>query len=128
MTLPNHDDWPQPHLTDHVRPTLVVTLSHRPYDTDPSVEVILEAVAEEYGLDPHEILARTRRQPIAIARQLVMYLLRITTPLTLEAIGHAVGGRHHATVHHAIRSIEGHRTYDRTLDARVYRLTKQITA
>ena len=128
MTLANHDDLQQRRLTDHVRPRLVVALSHRPYDTDPSVEVILEAVAQEYGLDPDEILARTRRQPVATARQLVMYLLRTTTPLTLEAIGQAVGGRHHATVHHAVRSIEGHRTYDRVLDARVYRLTKQITA
>jgi len=106
----------------------MVTASHRPYDTDPSVEVVLEAVAEEYGLDPNEILVRTRRQPVAIARQLVMYLLRITTPLTLEAIGQAAGGRHHATVIHAIRSIEGRRTYDHTLDARVSRPTKQITA
>ncbi len=86
---------------------------------------ILEAVAHEYDICPAEITSRTRRQPIAAARQLVMYLLRTTTPLTLEDIGHSLG-RHHATVIHGIDTIEGRRIYDTGLDERIKRLTKGI--
>ena len=82
MTLPNHGHWPRPQMTDHVRTALRITLSQRPCDIGPSVDVVLEAIADEYGLDPDEIIARTRRQPIAAARQVVTHLLRITTPLT----------------------------------------------
>lgn len=87
---------------------------------------ILEAVAHEYDICPAEITSRTRRQPVAAARQLVMYLLRTTTPLTLEDIGRSLG-RHHATVIHGIDTIEGRRNYDPGLDERIRRLTKGIT-
>ena len=87
---------------------------------------VLEAVAHEYDICPTEITTRTRRQPIAAARQLVIYLLRATTPLTLSDIGMAVD-RHHATVIHAINTIDQRRVGDRVLDERIRRLTREIT-
>ena len=87
---------------------------------------LLEAVAHEYDICPDEITTRTRRQPIAAARQLVIYLLRSNTSLTLEDIGSAVG-RHHSTVIHAINTIEGRRIYDTVLNQRIRDLTKEIT-
>ncbi len=87
---------------------------------------ILEAVANEYDICPAEITTRTRRQPIAAARQLVIYLLRHTTDLTLEDIGRSLG-RHHSTVIHAINTIEGRRIYDTALNQRIRHLTKEIT-
>ena len=87
---------------------------------------ILEAVAHEYDICTAEITSRTRRQPIAAARQLVMYLLRTTTPLTLEDIGRSLG-RHHATVIHGIDTIDQRRVQDRILDERIRRLSKEIT-
>lgn len=87
---------------------------------------ILEAVAHEYDICPAEITSRTRRQPIAAARQLVMYLLRTTTPHTLEDIGRALD-RHHATVIHGVETIERRRNYDTGLDERIRRLRSSIT-
>lgn len=87
---------------------------------------VLEAVADEYDICPEDITTRTRRQPVAGARQVVFYLLRTTTPLTLTDIGHALD-RHHATVLYAINTIGRRRIDDHLLDARIRRLTKQIT-
>ena len=86
---------------------------------------LLEAVAHEYDICPTEITSRTRRQPIAAARQVVMYLLRTTTPLTLEDIGRALG-RHHATVIHGVETIDRRRYHDTGLDERIRRLTNGI--
>ncbi len=87
---------------------------------------VLEAVAHEYDLHQAALLSRTRRQPVASARQLVMYLLRHTTDLTLEAIGTTLR-RHHATVIHGVETIDQRRTYDHRLDERIRRLTKDLT-
>ena len=87
---------------------------------------VLDAVAHEYDICPADLLSRTRRQPVASARQLVMYLLRNTTPLTLQDIGTAIG-RHHATVIHGIDTIDQRRVQDRILDERIRRLSKEIT-
>ena len=87
---------------------------------------VLDAVAHEYDICPADLLSRTRRQPVAAARQLVMYLLRNTTPLTLQDIGMMVG-RHHATVIHGIDTIDQRRVQDKILDERIRRLTTEIT-
>ncbi len=87
---------------------------------------LIDAVAREYDLNPSEITTRTRRQPVAAARQLVIYLLRTTTRLTLTEIGAAVG-RHHATVIHAVNTIDGRRAYDHTLNNQIRRLTIDLT-
>lgn len=91
------------------------------------VTSVLEAVAAEYDIHPLEITSRTRRQPVALARQVVFYILRSTTSLTLSAIGEALG-RHHATVIHGVNTIERLRTQDRVLDARIRRLVNNLTA
>ena len=87
-------------------------------DVDEVAERVLAAVAAEFGIDVEMLHSRTRRQPIATARQVAIYILRNTTDLTLTEIGDLVG-RHHATVIHAIRSMEGRRRYERDLDERI---------
>ncbi len=87
---------------------------------------VLEAVADEYDIYPSEITSRTRRQPVAAARQVVFYILRTTTTLTLNDIGQALG-RHHATVIHGVNAIEQRRTQNHVLDARIARLVNNMT-
>lgn|GEM_PF-5231320 len=79
---------------------------------------VLAAAAAEFGIDVDMLRSCTRRQPIATARQVAIYILRNTTDLTLTEIGDLVG-RHNATVIHAIRSMEGRRRYERDLDVRI---------
>ncbi|MDH7489146.1 MAG: chromosomal replication initiator protein DnaA [Anaerolineae bacterium] len=66
----------------------------------PSPEAILQAVADYFGVDPQDLLGASRRQQIALPRQIVMYLLCAETDLSLAQVGAFMGKRDHTTVLH----------------------------
>ncbi|MBI4302373.1 MAG: chromosomal replication initiator protein DnaA [Chloroflexi bacterium] len=66
---------------------------------------IIDAVAEHFGLDPEDLKGKQRRQPLAHARHIAMYLLREEGQLSLSAIGDELGGRDHSTVLHGCDKI-----------------------
>ena len=53
-----------------------------------------------------DIKSSKRSKDIALARQIVMYLCRLLTDKSLQAIGETVGGKDHATVYNGIKRIE----------------------
>jgi chromosomal replication initiator protein len=63
-------------------------------------ERIVIVVAEQCGVDEEQLLGRSRRQEIALARQVAMYLMREETQASLPQIGAVLGGRDHTTVMH----------------------------
>lgn len=69
-------------------------------------DFIIRNVAKKYGVTPRDIKSKTRKQPIAEARQLAMYNIRKESNLSLNEIGRMFGGKDHATVMHAIRVIK----------------------
>lgn len=72
-----------------------------------NVDEIKILVSEYYELPIHLLESRSRKQEIALARQMCMFLLKKHTNLSLKSIGMHFGGRDHSTVLHACRSIEG---------------------
>jgi hypothetical protein len=66
---------------------------------------IVNATAELLDLDTADLLGRSRRQPIAYARQLAYWAAREVTALSLPELGRYFG-RHHSTVHHGAAEIE----------------------
>ena len=70
-------------------------------------ERIVIVVAEQCGVDEEQLLGRSRRQEIALARQVAMYLMREETQVSLPQIGNALGGRDHTTVMHGHAKIAG---------------------
>jgi chromosomal replication initiator protein len=66
---------------------------------------IVDATAREFDVDRGELLARTRRPPVAQARQVAMFLARELTDHSLPEIGRGIGGRNHTTVLHAVNSV-----------------------
>jgi len=66
---------------------------------------ILDAAAQEFGVEPQELLARDRRPTVAKARQVAMYLARELTEHSLPEIGRGIGGRNHTTVLHAVNRV-----------------------
>jgi chromosomal replication initiator protein len=62
---------------------------------------VVEAVAKYYRVSTQDILGRSRRQDIAMQRQVTMYLARQETTASLPQIGDALGGRDHTTVLYA---------------------------
>lgn len=72
-----------------------------PESTPVSIENILDAVTEWYGVPHDDLVGRSRRKEVVHPRHVAMYLCREFTSLSLEAIGLRFGGRDHSTVSHA---------------------------
>ena len=66
---------------------------------------IIIVSAQAYGLEAAGLFQRTRREKIAAARQLAMYLLREHTKLSLCEIG-GVFSMDHGTVIHSLRRVK----------------------
>jgi chromosomal replication initiator protein len=66
---------------------------------------IVDAAAQEFGLEREDLMARSRRPAVARARQVAMFLARELTDHSLPEIGRGVGGRNHTTVLHAVNSV-----------------------
>jgi chromosomal replication initiator protein len=92
---------PSPALVRHV-------LRRLGEDTAPDacgLSEIIDASAQEFGVQPDSLLARDRRPTVATARQVAMYLARELTEHSLPEIGRGIGGRNHTTVLHAVNRI-----------------------
>ncbi|MFO8022078.1 MAG: chromosomal replication initiator protein DnaA [Perlabentimonas sp.] len=70
-----------------------------------SVDYIQKVVSEYFGL-PSEILhTKTRKREIVQARQIAMYFSKSMTKSSLSTIGGLIGGKDHATVLHACKTV-----------------------
>jgi chromosomal replication initiator protein len=94
----------------------------------PSVEDVVAATAELYGLSTREIVARDRRPTVARARKVAIYLARELTDKSLPEIGRRLGGRDHSTILAAVRSLSGDIERDGDLAKAVDKLKRQLAA
>ena len=90
------------------------------------VDEVIRAVAAEYGLREVLLAGKGRKQEVAHARQVAMYLARDLTGASLVAIGLHFAGRDHSTVIHACRTIERKMKENPALDAKIVMLTKEL--
>jgi chromosomal replication initiator protein len=67
---------------------------------------ILTATAAAFDVTVAELEGPSRRQPLARARQVAMYLCRQLTDLSLPRLGALFGGRDHTTVLHGIKTVQ----------------------
>ena len=77
-----------------------------------TIEVIQKAVADYYRLKPSDLKSRRSSKSISEPRQIAMYICKSLTTASLADIGRCFGGKHHSTVIHSIRKIEGLRKRD----------------
>jgi len=84
-----------------------------------SSESVLRAVAAFFSLRPAQLKARNNSRPIAVPRQIAMYICKELTRQSLPQIGKDFGGKHHTTVLHSIRKIDSLRKKDSEISAAV---------
>jgi len=77
-----------------------------------TVRSIAQVVGDYYGIGWNDLSSVRRTASIVRARQVVMFLCREHTTLSLPQIGRRLGGRDHTTVLHACRKIESLRAID----------------
>ncbi len=70
-----------------------------------TVEMVLDTVCLHYQVSKKDVLGEDRRQNIALARQVAMYLCRNMLGLSYPALGRAFGGKDHSTVIYSVKKI-----------------------
>ena len=61
-------------------------------------ELILDIVADHFGITVADLKSKKRDSEIAVPRQICMYLMRTMTDTALKGIGAVLGGKDHSTV------------------------------
>lgn len=69
-------------------------------------ELIIQTVAEHYGITMNDIAGNKRNNEIVIPRQIAMYLCRKMTDVSLKNIGMLLGKRDHTTIINGEKKIE----------------------
>ena len=70
-----------------------------------TAEQIVDAVGEYFNLTTDILTGSKRDKPIALARQVAMYIMREETQLSLSQIGMRLGKRDHKTIMHGCQKI-----------------------
>jgi chromosomal replication initiator protein len=91
-----------------------------------SSEMVLRAVASFFSLKPAQLKTKNNSRPIAVPRQIAMYICRELTSQSLPQIGKEFGGKHHTTVLHSVRKIESLREKDSEISAAVNAIVKSL--
>ena len=68
-------------------------------------ELIIQVVAEHFGITVEDIASEKRSNEIAYPRQIAMYLCRMMTDVPFKTIGSYMGKRDHSTVKHGVVKI-----------------------
>jgi len=89
-------------------------------------ELIVDVVAEHYNISSADIYSKDRSRSISFPRQVVMYLCRKLTDLSVTDIGKVLGGRDHSTVLHGFDKISSSIDEDSTLHNTIDVLIKKI--
>ena len=68
-------------------------------------ELILDIVADHFGITVADLKSKKRDSEIAVPRQSCMYLMRTMTDTALKGIGAVLGGKDHSTVKYGVEKI-----------------------
>ena len=68
-------------------------------------QVIIEVVAEHFGISAADIVSKRRNSEFVLPRQICMYLCRELTTESLQSIGKSLNKKDHTTVIHGIEKI-----------------------
>lgn len=91
-----------------------------------SVESIEEEVCRYYHLDKNTLHSRSKKQEVARARQVAMFLSKKHTDKSYAYIGEMMGNRNHATVIHACKLVEQSLDLDKALNNDVQKIESAL--
>ncbi len=89
-------------------------------------QLIVEVVAEHFGISPEDIISKRRNSEFVQPRQICMYLCRHLTEESLQNIGKALGKKDHTTVIHGIDKITDELLVNEELKKRIDIIKKKI--
>ena len=89
-------------------------------------ELIIQVVADHYGVTPLDLASQKRSKDIVYPRQIAMYLCRSMVDTSLQHIGKCLGGRDHTTIIHGIEKVEAELATNSSLQNTIDILKKKI--
>ena len=89
-------------------------------------ELILDIVADHFGISIADLKSNKRNAEIAIPRQICMYLIRNMTDTALKGIGVILGGKDHSTIKYGAEKIATEINTDETLANTINIIKKKI--
>ncbi len=78
-----------------------------------TIDYISKVVSDYFCLPIDSLLVKTRKREIVQARQIAMYFAKNLTQSSLASIGSQIGGKDHATVLHACRTVTNLKEIDK---------------
>ncbi len=92
-----------------------------------SIDYIQKVVCDYFNLPLEVLKSKTRKREVVQARQIAMYFAKSLTKSSLSTIGINCGGKDHATVLHACRTVNNLIETDKKFRSSVNELQKKIT-
>ena len=92
-----------------------------------SIDYIQKVVCDYFQLPIDVMKSKTRKREVVQARQIAMYFSKNLTKASLASIGMHCGGKDHATVLHACRTVNNLMETDKRFKAYIEELSKKIT-
>ena len=90
------------------------------------IQIIAQIVAKSNDITIEELLRKTRKRQIVQARQTAMYMCYKYTKYTLSTIGENLGRKDHATVLHAVKTINNLVDVDTKLRISIEKCEKDV--
>lgn len=91
-----------------------------------TVDYIIQTVCEHFKVTPTAMQSATRKREVVQVRQIAMYLCKHMTNCSLSTIGAQTGGKNHATVLHACKTVTNLMETDRNFRDTVASLEKKF--
>lgn len=91
-----------------------------------SEEDIIEVVSKYFNVSSDKVVGPSRKQEIALTRQIAMYMLKREMNYSLQHIGEIFGGRNHTTAMHSINNIKSRLKSDMGLRRDINALKKEM--
>ncbi|HKZ34288.1 MAG TPA: chromosomal replication initiator protein DnaA [Patescibacteria group bacterium] len=88
---------------------------------------VIKIVSEHYSVPSKQLKSSVRRRPIAVPRQILMYLLRTELNLPFMEIGALLGGRDHTTIMHGVEKITNLLSTSETMRADVLLIKQRFS-
>ncbi len=91
-----------------------------------SIDYIQKMVCDYFNISVEQMHSSSRKREIVQARQLAMYFAKTMTKNSLASIGVDIGGKDHATVLHAVRTVKNLIDTDKHFRVYVEEIEKKI--
>lgn len=91
-----------------------------------SEDELIDTVAKYFQVSSEQVTGPSRKQEIALTRQVAMYMLKRELNYSLERIGQIFGGRNHTTAMHSVNNIKSRLKSDIGLQRDINALKKEM--